>query len=307
MIWLVASWMSGILGLLCFSWVLLGRGGRALEPVRKAPQQRQATLTQRLRKAKSPLFARLLPLMQHDTLRATFRGAIMIGGVVALIAAGILLWRTSTPPSLIWWLMTLMQVGSLGLVVTLLILRRALRKRHGQLVEQVPDVLGMIVRALRVGQPMASVIRIVGQETRQPLAGEFALAADHIAYGTTLSDALAALALRCESRDLQFFAAAVSVQASTGGNLAEVLERLSDIARGRLQFRRRVQAITAEARWSARFLSAFPLIAIAGMLMVSPSYFDDVFDQPWFGAMVLVVAGLLVVNLVVLQILLNLE
>lgn len=173
--------------------------------------------------------------------------------------------------------------------------------------DEVPEALQMIVRSLRIGQPIGLSIHGAGRDLAGPLAAEFALTADRISYGQSVSSALRDLAERCDNQNLRFLAAAVSIQSATGGNLADVLERLAEIARGRQQMRRKVASIIAEARWSGRFLSAFPLLATAVVLGLNPAHFDEIQDQPFFVPMLWVVGLLLVVNLAFMRWLVRVE
>ncbi|MCB5408726.1 type II secretion system F family protein [Pseudogemmobacter faecipullorum] len=182
-----------------------------------------------------------------------------------------------------------------------------IRKRMLLIEEAVPEALDMIVRSLRVGLPVVTAIQAVGNELSGPLAEEFAEVSRRISYGQTPISALREMAERCQNQNLRFFAAAVALQSSTGGNLAEVLERLCAIARGRQQLQRKVRSITAEAKWSGRFLSAFPLLATMMLLAINPRYFDEISDKAFFIPMLCVVAGLLVLNMLFMRWLVKIE
>lgn len=172
--------------------------------------------------------------------------------------------------------------------------RQALRR--GRIDDAVPEAIDMVVRTLRVGLPIGASLQAVARDLSGPLAEEFGTAANQISYGKDVVSALYELADRCENQSMRFFAAAVSIQYSSGGNLAEVLERLSAIARGRQQMRRKVRAITAEAKWSGLFLSLFPPVAMAALLAINPNYFAEISDKPFFKPMLVGVTGLLLLN-----------
>jgi len=173
--------------------------------------------------------------------------------------------------------------------------------------DAVPEAMQMIVRALRIGQPIGFAIHGAGRDLTGPLAAEFTLTADRISYGQSVASALRDLAERCDNQNLRFLAAAVSIQSATGGNLADVLDRLADIARGRQQMRRKISAIIAEARWSGRFLSAFPLIATGLVLMINPAHFEDIQGLDFFKPLLAVVGALLVLNLLYMRWLVQVE
>ena len=186
--------------------------------------------------------------------------------------------------------------------------KRLLRNRRQNAIEDVvPEALEMIVRSLRIGQPIGTAIQGAGRDLRGPLAEEFREAADRISYGQVTTQSLRELAERCDNQSLRFLAAAVAIHSSTGGNLAEVLDRLSAIARGRQQTRRKIRAMTAEAKWSGNFLSAFPLAASMMLLAINPSYFSEISDKPFFTPLMAVVGVLLALNILFMRWLVKVE
>jgi tight adherence protein B len=115
------------------------------------------------------------------------------------------------------------------------------------------------------------------------------------------------MAERLDMQDMRFLAVAVSIQQQSGGNLAEILEGLAKVIRARFRLFRRVKAITAEAQWSGKFLSGFPLMALVGIQLLDPHYYDKVMDHPFFIPACLVVGAFLVVNLIVMRALVNIK
>jgi tight adherence protein B len=161
-------------------------------------------------------------------------------------------------------------------------LRGRARRRIALIEEQLPDALDLMVRSLRVGHPIGGAVGIVAREMPDPIGTEFGLLADEATYGMSINDALDRLTARVPVPDLRFLAIAVSIQASSGGNLAEILEGLSAVIRSRFKLFRKVRAITAEARWSGWFLSIFPIVALMLVQLVDPNYYDRVADHPLF-------------------------
>ena len=180
-------------------------------------------------------------------------------------------------------------------------------KRLAMIEEQLPDAIELMVRSLRVGHPFASAIQIVAKEVQDPLASEFGVIADESAFGRDVGEALKAMAERLDMQDLRFLAVAVTIQQQSGGNLAEILMGLSKVIRARFRLFRRVKAITAEAKWSGKFLSAFPLVALVVINIGDPHYYDEVRDHPWFIPACFVVGIFLCVNLVVMRVLTNIK
>jgi tight adherence protein B len=181
------------------------------------------------------------------------------------------------------------------------------KKRMSLLEEQLPDAVELMVRSLRVGHPFSAALGIVAKEVSDPLGTEFGMISDEAAYGRDVSESLKAFAERMDSQDLRFLAVAVTIQQQSGGNLAEILDGLAKVIRARFKLFRRVSAITAEAKWSGMFLSAFPIAALVMINLLKPDYFDEVKTTPEFIPACLIVAVFLVVNIVFMKIMVNIK
>ncbi len=181
------------------------------------------------------------------------------------------------------------------------------KKRMSMIEEQLPDAVELMVRSLRVGHPFSSAIQIVAKEVPDPLGSEMGVIADESAYGRDVGEALKALAERMDMQDLRFLAVAVTIQQTSGGNLAEILDGLAKVIRARFKLFRRVKAITAEAKWSGTFLSGFPLAALVMINVIQPHYYDDVKETAAFIPACLVVAAFLVANIFVMRALVNIK
>jgi tight adherence protein B len=123
----------------------------------------------------------------------------------------------------------------------------------------------------------------------------------------SVTDAIDRMAARVPVGDLRFLAVAINIQATSGGNLAEILEGLSRVIRARFKLFRKVRAITAEARWSGWFLSVFPIIALLLVQVVQPDYYDRVSDHPLFLPGAIVTFIMLVVNIIFMRWLVNIK
>ncbi|RGP38994.1 type II secretion system F family protein [Pseudotabrizicola alkalilacus] len=176
------------------------------------------------------------------------------------------------------------------------------KKRVSMMEEQLAEAVELMVRSLRVGHPFASAIGIVAKEVPDPLGTEFGLIADEAAYGRNVADSLKSFAERMDNQDLRFLAVAVAIQQQSGGNLAEILEGLGKVVRARYKLFRRVKAITAEAKWSGMFLSAFPLVALVGINIVDPNYYEEVKDSTAFVPAGIFVAVMLTFNIIYMKI-----
>ncbi len=180
-------------------------------------------------------------------------------------------------------------------------------KRMSLIEEQLPDAIELMVRSLRVGHPFSSAVGIVAKEVADPLGSEFGVIADEAAYGKDMGEALKAMAERIGIQDLRFLAVAVTIQQTSGGNLADILHGLSKVIRARFKLFRRVRAITAEAKWSGMFLSGFPIVALLLINIMQPDYYEDVQDTPAFIPAALVVYGFLVANVLYMRAMVNIR
>jgi tight adherence protein B len=180
--------------------------------------------------------------------------------------------------------------------------RRA--KRARMIDDQLPLALDIINRALRAGHPVISAVQLAGQEMGDPLGTEFGLIVDETTYGLEFKDALYNFATRTGSRDAAFFAVSVAIQSQTGGNLAEILEGLATVVRGRNTLAKRVKALASEGKASATLLSVLPLFLIGFFLLVQPQFYTSKFGDPVFwpvsaGVMLLYLVGLLMIRRIV--------
>lgn len=181
------------------------------------------------------------------------------------------------------------------------------KKRISLLEEQLPDAVELMVRSLRVGHPFSAAVSIVAKEVPDPLGTEMGMISDEAAYGRDISDSLKELAERMDMQDLRFLAVAVTIQQQSGGNLAEILDGLSKVIRARFKLFRRVRAITAEAKWSGMFLSAFPIGAIVMINVLQPHYYDEAMQTPYFIPACLVVGVFLIVNVIFMKMMVNIK
>jgi tight adherence protein B len=122
-----------------------------------------------------------------------------------------------------------------------------------------------------------------------------------------MGESLKAMAERMDMQDMRFLAVAVTIQQTSGGNLAEILDGLAKVIRARFRLFRRVKAITAEAKWSGTFLSMFPILCLVGINVLQPNYYDEVMETSAFIPACLVVAGFLVANIFVMRRLVDIQ
>ncbi|MDG4874244.1 type II secretion system F family protein [Mesorhizobium sp. WSM4935] len=185
--------------------------------------------------------------------------------------------------SLIFGASILLAIGAfivVGVVLPLLVLRRARNKRINRFAAQLPDALDMIVRSLRAGHPTTVAIGLVAREMPDPLGTEFGIVSDEITFGLSLEQAVRKLSERVGFEGLHLLSVSLSIQAKTGGNLTEILSNLASVLRERRKLRMKIRALSAEGRISAWIISLFPVFMFAIMMLVSPSFYGDVWGSP---------------------------
>ena len=166
------------------------------------------------------------------------------------------------------------------LCLAVLVLEMVRQKRIARFSELLPDAIDVVIRGIRVGYPLPLALELAGREMPDPIGTEFGLTSDEIAFGQDVRTAVENLYSRVGDEDLLFFVVAINVQNQTGGNLAEVLSRLSRLLRNRLKLRLKIRALSAEGRVSAVVLSLMPFILFAGIGLISPSYFGEIRNDP---------------------------
>jgi tight adherence protein B len=146
--------------------------------------------------------------------------------------------------------------------------RRA--KRLTKLEQQLPEALGMMVSALRVGHSLIASLGAVAQDCREPISGEIRKCFEEQNYGVDLRTALVNLTQRAPIQDFRIFVAAVLIQKESGGNLAEVLEKVAETTRERFRLKKQVAVHTAQGRMTGWILSLLPVGLGFAMYLVNP-------------------------------------
>lgn len=159
-------------------------------------------------------------------------------------------------------------------------LRRRQAKRLALFEQQLPEALDMLSRALRAGMPFTEALKITGSEMPDPVGVEIRTTFTDINYGIGMREGLLNLSARIPSISLSAVVTAVLVQRETGGNLAEILDKIAAVVRSRFRLQRRVRTLSAEGRMSAWVLALVPFL-LAGVLSVtSPDYLPRMLDDP---------------------------
>ena len=216
--------------------------------------------------------------------------AIMMIASLVLYFGSILLFRDSGVVALI-------RSFAIGIIVPFLFVNIKASGRQKKFNEQLPNAIDIMVRGLQAGHPTPVAIEMVARELQDPIGTEFGIAIDEINYGRDRGAAMREISERYTSPEFQFLTATLEVQRETGGNLAEILDVLSNVIRERATMRKKVFAISSEGRMSCFVVGGLPFAMIAVLSFLNPGYFTEVQDDPMFifaigGAFVLWAIGI---------------
>lgn len=165
-------------------------------------------------------------------------------------------------------------------------------KRARKIVNQLPDALDAMVRAVKAGLPASQAMFSVGDEIADPLGAEFKNVSQQVRLGKSIGEALNEASDRLQVPEFNFLVITLVLQQETGGNLAETLANLSDIIRRRHQLRLKVKALSSEAKASAYIVGALPFVMSAGLTLLNPAYMGKLFTDPR-GTILLGAAGIM--------------
>lgn len=190
------------------------------------------------------------------------------------------------------------------LVLPYLYLKIAEQKYFNTFNDQLPEALDLLSRAMRSGHALTSGLSMIAEEISDPIRSEFAATVDEINLGLTTKEAIENLCERVPLADLRFFAISVLVQKETGGNIAEILEKISKLIRERIQFKQLVRTLTAEGRYSAGVLIALPIFMFFYMYTTNYDYIsllwkEELGQYMLFGAIVLQIVGSIIIKRIV--------
>jgi len=181
-----------------------------------------------------------------------------------------------------------------GLPFLWLVQRKNGRRR--KFLEAMPEAVELIGRALRAGHGLASGMRLVAEEMKGPIADEFGRVFEEQNLGIPIEVSLRGLADRVPAMDVRFFVIAVIVQRSTGGDLAEVLDKIGRLIRQRFELQGHVRGLTAEGRLSGIVLLALPPGLLGFLSMSNYKYVEPLFTTPLGNKMLLITAALQLVG-----------
>jgi tight adherence protein B len=221
-------------------------------------------------------------------------GGLFAGGVVVSLLAGL---HFALAPVIG------LSLGACPLTWT--VFRR--RRRLKAFAAQMPDALELIARALRSGHSLASGFSLVSSEMSAPLGEEFLRVYEEQNLGISLEEALEGMTERVPNLDLKFFSTAVILQRQTGGDLAEILDKIGYIIRERFKIWGQVQALTGEGRLSGIVLLALPPVLFLAVYKLNPEYISVLFTESMGKQMLAAAAVMQVLGALVIRKIINIK
>ncbi len=160
-----------------------------------------------------------------------------------------------------------------------LVLKRLTMRRQKKFLADLADALEAMTRLLRAGMPVSEAIKMVAREFTGPIGEEMGRIFDQQKIGVSLPEAVLDCARRMPLTEVQMFATAVTIQAQTGSSLSEILENLAKVIRARFRLKRKVQALSSEAKSSAMIIGALPVFVAVAMYLINPDYIGVLFTH----------------------------
>ncbi len=210
---------------------------------------------------------RLQSLLEQAGLK--WRVARLVHACLACFLLGYLMVHFFLPPK--YRILGLIPAAGVGMLPLLHVVRKRASRMH-RFEELFPDSLEFVSRSMRAGHAFSVSLEMIHREFQEPLAGEFKRAFEEHNLGLPLDVALEKLAKRVPLLDVQFFVSAVILQKRTGGNLAEILDKLAFIIRERFKLRGKIRAISAHGRMTGTALSSIPIVVAVMMFFTNREY-----------------------------------
>lgn len=177
-------------------------------------------------------------------------------------------------------LVTALMLALAGGLLPWIVVRKMAARRLAKIESQLPDAMAFLARSMRAGHAFTISIGMVGDDLPDPLGREFKALFNEQNLGAGLDTAFATFLRRVPLADARLFCSAALLQRKTGGNLSEILDRLSDVIRERFRLRGQVKAASAHGRMTAGILSALPVLTTVALVMVAPDYLNSMWQDP---------------------------
>lgn len=177
-------------------------------------------------------------------------------------------------------LLVAIPVAIIAAFIPWLWMRRRRTRRLYAFESELPEAIDLLGRAIRAGHPLSSGMKMVADETGEPISGEFRRTFEENRFGVPFEDAIQEMSDRVDIVDVRILVTAILIQREVGGNLAEVLDNLASVIRARFTIRRQLRVFTAQGRMSGYVLAALPIVVGTLIYLLNPDYGSLMFTHP---------------------------
>ena len=230
---------------------------------------------------------RLRILLYQADLRWTAGGLLLMSATAFALVSYLVYLRTSA-------VLVGIFVGLLAATGPFLFVLQKRRQRFNQFEQGLPEALDLMVSALRAGHSLVAALRLVANESPDPIGGEFRICFEEQNYGLELRTALENLTERVPLQDLRIVCTAILIQKESGGNLAEVLEKAANLIRDRFRLKRQIRVHTAQGRLTGWILTFLPLILGFLLYLINPKLMSVLWTRA-VGIKLMYIAGTMTV------------
>ena len=235
--------------------------------------------------AHTPAFQDLELLLQQSGAKWTMEVFLLVSvGLAVALGVSTLMFTRLWPAAL--------AAAVLGALLPYMRVRRLRTTRLNGFEAQLPEAIDLLGRAIRAGHPLSSGLKMVADETQEPIAGEFRRAFEEQRFGLPFEDAILSMADRVTLVDVRILVTAILIQREVGGNLAEVLDNLASVIRARFVIRRQLRTYTAQGRMSGYVLAVLPIAVGTTIYLLNPGYMGILFTEP-IGKLMLGIASVM--------------
>ena len=258
------------------------RGGdksRSGDDPNKMLAKQRAELARKLKQAneheKKKDHASIQELMQQAGIDAALSRYWIGSAVFAVFVWLLLMMMSSIVPTAKFFIVLTAFLG-----MPKLFLKKKAASRQKKFLKEFADALDAMARLLQAGMPMSEAIAMTSREFEGPLKEEMLRIYDNQKIGVSIGEAALMTARRVPLPEVHMFATALQIQSETGSSLSEVLYNLSNVIRARFRLRRKVQALSSEAKSSAAIIGALPCLVMLALWLARPEYIGLLFSKP---------------------------
>ena len=224
--------------------------------------------------------------------------AISFGLAAALSASAFILSQAALPVAF---------AALAGLWFPLMYVKRLKKRRIRRFEEQFPEAIDLLGRSIRAGHAFPTGLKVVGEESPDPMATEFRQIFDEQKFGLPLEDSLLGLADRIDLVDVRIFVTAILIQREVGGNLAEILDKISYTIRERFSLHRQIRVYTAQGRLTGYILAALPILLGLAITALNPEYMAILFEEPMGKVLIAAAAALQFLGFLLIRRIIDIE